>query len=60
MADNDTPGAWPVWTPGRAHLEGFIKSSTIHCYTQNIKALDLVVFPIVKSMGAKCCHGNKT
>ena len=43
----------PAWTPG-AWLAGFIKRSTIQCYTQNIKALDLVVsekificFPIV-------------
>ena len=24
MADNDTPGVWPI---------GFIKRSTVHCYT---------------------------
>ena len=48
------PGAGPVWTPG-ARLVGFIKRTTIHCYTQNMKALGLVVsekkiflcFPIV-------------
>ena len=44
---------WPVWTPG-AWLAGFINRNTIHCYTQNMKALGLVilekifyVFPIV-------------
>ena len=44
----------PVWTPG-TRLAGFIKRTTIHCYTQNMKALGLVVsekkifyvFPIV-------------
>ena len=39
---HDTPGAWPVWTPG-ARLAGFIKRTIIHCYTQNMKALGLVV-----------------
>ena len=36
------PGAGPIWTPG-ARLAGFIKRTTIHCYTQNMKALGLVV-----------------
>ena len=36
------PGAEPVWTPG-ARLGGFIKKPTIHCYTQNMKALGFVV-----------------
>ena len=36
------PGAGPAWTPG-ARLAGFIKRTTIHCYTQNMKALGLVV-----------------
>ena len=31
MADNDMPGALPVWTPG-APLAGFIKRNTIHYY----------------------------
>ena len=31
-----------VWTPG-AWLAGFIKRTTIHCYTINMKALGLVV-----------------
>ena len=39
---HDNPGAWPVWTPG-AWLAGFKKRTTIHCYTQNRKALYLVV-----------------
>ena len=42
MADNDAPRAGPVWTP-RARLAEFIKRTTIHCYTQNLKALGLVV-----------------
>ena len=54
MVDNDMPGTWPVWTPG-APLAGFIKRSTIHFSTQNMKALGHVVsekifsyvFPIV-------------
>ena len=37
---HDAPEAGPVWTPG-ARLAGFIaefiKRTTIHCYTQNIK-----------------------
>ena len=49
------PGAGPVWIPG-ARLAGFIKRTSIHCYTQNMKGLGLVVsekkifflcFPIV-------------
>ena len=40
MAD-DAPGAGPVWAL-RAQLAGFIKKTTIHCYTQNMKALGLV------------------
>ena len=59
MVDNDMPGAWPVWTSG-AQLAGFIKRSTIHCSTQNMKALGHVVlekkiflcFSSCKSMGA--------
>ena len=47
---HDASGAGPVWTPG-AWLAGLIKRTTIHCYTQNMKALGLVVsnnvFPIV-------------
>ena len=39
---HDALGAGPVWTPG-ARLAGFIERTTIHCYTQNIKALGLVV-----------------
>ena len=40
---HDVPGAGPVWTPG-AWLAGFIKRTTIYCYTQNVEALGLVVF----------------
>ena len=39
---HDPPGEGPVWTPG-APLAGFIIRTTIHCYTQNMKALGLVV-----------------
>ena len=39
---HDAPGAGPVWTPG-ARLAGFIKTTTIHCYTQNMNALGLVI-----------------
>ena len=42
IADNDVPRTWPIWTPG-AWLSGFIKKITYHCYTQNIKALGLMV-----------------
>ena len=42
MADNNVLGAGPDWTPG-ARLAGFIKRTTIHCYTQNMKALTLMV-----------------
>ena len=42
MADNDAPGAWPIWTQG-SHLAGIIKGLTKHCFTQNIKALGLMV-----------------
>ena len=36
------PQGGAVWTPG-ARLAGFIKRTTIHCYTQNMKALGFVV-----------------
>ena len=42
MANNDAPGAWPIWTPG-SRLAGIIKGLTKHCFTQNIKALGLMV-----------------
>ena len=40
------PGAGPVWTPGArlaGFIAGFIKRTNIHCYTQNMKALGLVI-----------------
>ena len=40
-----TPRVWPIWTPG-TWLAGFIKGTTRHCYTQNIKALGYVVSEI--------------
>ena len=43
MADNDAPRAEPVWTQG-PRLAGFIERTTINCYTQNMKALGLVVW----------------
>ena len=60
------PGAGPVWTP-ETRLARFIKMTTIHCYTQNIKGLGLVVlekkiflcFSHCKSMGAICCHETR-
>ena len=39
---HDTPGAGPIWTPG-ARYAGFIKRTITHCYTQNMKALGLVI-----------------
>ena len=51
---HDTPGEGPVRTPG-ARLAGLMKKTTRHCYTENMKALGIVVsekkicicFPIV-------------
>ena len=43
---HDTPRVGPVWTPGAlcaGFIAEFIKRTTIHCYTQNMKALGLVV-----------------
>ena len=42
LADNAGRWAWPIWTPG-AWLAGLIRGITKHCYTQNIKALGLMV-----------------
>ena len=66
---HDAAGAGPVWTPG-ARLAGFIERTTMHCYTQNMKALALVVsekkiffyvfISHCNSMGAICCHGNQS
>ena len=43
---HDAPGFGSAWTPG-AHLAGFvagfIKKTTLECYTQTMKALVLVV-----------------
>ena len=57
-----------LYGPPGARLAGFMKRTTIHCYTQNMKALGLVVlekkiflcFSHCKSMGAICCHGNQS
>ena len=59
MADNDAPRVWPIWTPG-SQFAGIIKGFTKHCFTQNIKALGLMVsekkifyaISYYKSMGA--------
>ena len=64
MLDNDAPGAWPIWAPG-TRLAGFIKELTKHCFTQNIKALGLMVsvkkifyeFSYYKSMEANDPRG---
>ena len=64
MADNDAPGAWPIWTPG-SRLAGIIKGLTKHCFTQNINALGLMVsekkiflrFSYYKSMEANDPQG---
>ena len=42
MADNYAPGAWPIWTP-ESRLAGIIKGLTKQYFTQNIKALGLMV-----------------
>ena len=42
MTYDDSPEAGPVWT-GDAQLAEFIKTTTIHCGAQNMKALGLVV-----------------
>ena len=42
MEDNDAPGVGPVLIPG-TWLAGLVKKRTIYCYTQNMKALGLVV-----------------
>ena len=42
MADNDAPGAWPIWTPG-SRLAEIMMGLTKHCFPQNIKALGLMV-----------------
>ena len=34
--------AWPIWTTG-SRLAGILKGLTKHCFTQNIKALGLMV-----------------
>ena len=62
---HDAPGVGPVWTPG-ARLAGFMKRTTRHCYTQNMKALGFLVsekkiflcFSHCKSMGANDPRGG--
>ena len=56
MADNEAPAAWPIWTPG-SRLAGIIKGLTKHCFTQNTKALGLMVSEKSKSMEANDCPG---
>ena len=50
---HDAPGAGPVWSQG-ARLARFIKRTTIHCYTQNMKALGLVVSEIFLCFSVVC------
>ena len=65
MADNDAPGAWPILTPG-SQLAGIIKGLIKYCFTQNIKALGLMVsekkifyvFSHYKSMEANDLPGH--
>ena len=64
MADDDAPGAGPVWIPV-AQLAGFIKRTTIHYYTQNMEVLGLVISKKIflclfhcKSMGANDPRGG--
>ena len=59
MADNDAPGAWPIWIPG-SRLAGIIKRLTKHCFTQNIKALGPMVLEVYNPKGATSCHGNQS
>ena len=43
---HNAPGVGPAWTPGArlaGCVAGFIKRTTLHCYTQNMKAFGLVV-----------------
>ena len=43
---HDAPWVVPAWNPGAqlaGFVAGFIKRTTLHCYTQNMKALVLVV-----------------
>ena len=51
-----TPGVGPFLTPG-AWLAGFIKRTTIHCYTQNMKTLCLVVLEILCFSDDALRHG---
>ena len=64
--DTPPPKAGPVWTPG-AWLAGFMKRTSIHWYTQNMKALGLNVvsekkiflcLSHCKSMGANDPRGG--
>ena len=41
-ADDYSPRLGPVWFRG-ARLTGFIKRTTIHCYTENMEVLGLVI-----------------
>ena len=44
MEDNDASGAWPVWIPGAWLVEFMVmKRTAVHCYTQNMEVLGLVV-----------------
>ena len=61
---HDPLGAEPVWTPGE-RLAGFIKRTTIHCYTKyessgpcGFGEEDFLCFSHCKSMGANDPRGE--
>ena len=42
---HDAPSVGPAWTPGArlaGFIAGFIKRTTLHCYTQNMKAVKML------------------
>ena len=53
LAELITPVSGPFLTPG-AWLAGFIKRLTMHCYTQNMKALD----PVVSEKNTSLCFSE--
>ena len=58
MADNDALRAWPIWTPG-SRLAGIIKGLTKHGFTQNIKALGLMVSEKIFFTGFPIIYGGQ-
>ena len=43
------PAAWLIWMPG-TYLAGFTQGTTMHCFTQNIEALGLMVSETIFKM----------